>query len=156
MDTLNNLPVVIFIVDDKVKIIYLKDAAADFTGEIKQKCLSKKILDFIEDKNSLLLILETSNEQYFPKSIEIRFNRLNGKSFYTILSVNIYESDTQQEHFIISSVDLTNQKMQIEIVKDNQIKFENIANSALDQHSFLHFQKPSNRKFYIILCGSTS
>ena len=130
MDNLDKLPVVIFIIDDKGEIIYLNDTAADFMGEIKQKCLSKNFMDFIEDKNRLLILLEKSSKQDLPKSFEIRFNRLNGKSFYTILSVNNYENDSQQNHFIISLVDLTNQKMQAEIVKENQIRFENIANSA--------------------------
>lgn len=130
MDNFDKLPVVIFIVDINAKIIYLNDTAANFAGETKQKCLSKNLLDFIEDKNSLLLVLEKSNEQTLPKTLEIRFNRLNGKSFHTILSINNYDNDLKQKHFIISLVDLTNQKMQTELVKENQLRFENIANSA--------------------------
>ena len=35
-----------------------------------------------------------------------------------------------EELFIISVVDLTNQKMQAELIKESQVRFENIANSA--------------------------
>jgi PAS domain S-box-containing protein len=130
MDILEKLPIVIFVIDKKGRIIYLNDEASIFAGENKQRCLSKTFLDFIEDKNKLLLILEKSNQQNLPQSIEVKFKRMNGKSVHAILSISKENEDSNQTNFIISLVDITSQKMQTELIKENQVRFENIANSA--------------------------
>ncbi|MBK7631391.1 MAG: PAS domain-containing sensor histidine kinase [Ignavibacteriales bacterium] len=131
MEILDQLSIATFIIDETGKIIYLNKAACSFIGNTKEKCLSKDFFTFIQDKNSLQSILKNPDPKSLPQTIEIRFNRINGKSFYTILSINNYlNTETQQNQFIISLVDLTNQKMQVELIKENQLRFENIANSA--------------------------
>jgi PAS domain S-box-containing protein len=131
MKILDELPVALILIDKNGKIIFLNDSAASSIGDSKEKCLSKDFLNLIEDKNKLRSILENSDQEGLPKTIEIRINRNNGKSFYASLSINNYHNpETKQNQFIISLVDLTNQKMQLELIKENQVRFENIANSA--------------------------
>lgn len=131
MEILDHLPIALFIIDNKGTIIFLNNTASNIIGDTKDNFLSKNILNFIEDNNSLQSILETSDAPLFPQSLEIKFKRRNGKSFYTILSINnYYNNETNQNQFIITLVDLTNQKMQTELIKENQLRFENIANSA--------------------------
>ena len=131
MDILDKLPIALFIIDENGKIVFLNDSASNFIGDSKEKCVSKDFFNFIDDKTALQSILKKSDNKSLPKYIEVRFNRINGKSFYTFLSIdNYYNPETQQDQFIVSLVDLTNQKMQLELIKENQVRFENIANSA--------------------------
>lgn len=131
MDILDKLPIALFIIDEKGKIVFLNDSASNFIGDSKEKCVSKDFFNFLDDKTALQSILKKSDNKSLPKYIEVRFNRINGKSFYTFLSIdNYYNPETQQDQFIVSLVDLTNQKMQLELIKENQVRFENIANSA--------------------------
>lgn len=131
MEILDHLSIAVFIIDETGKIIYLNNAASSFIGNTKEKCLSLNFLEFIEDKKSLQSVLKKSDQQNLPKSIEMKFRKENGKSLYALLSINnFFNQQLKQNQFIISLVDLTNQKMQVELIKENQLRFENIANSA--------------------------
>lgn len=128
----DNVPFILFIIDDNGKIINLNKFAYEFIGKSKEEPLQENLLDFVEDnRDTLLSILKKSTGQTFPQSIEVKFKGKNNKSFYTILSINNYlHSKTNQSSFIVSAVDITNQKMQAELVRASQLRFENIANSA--------------------------
>ena len=119
-------------IDAKGVIINLNRFAEDLIGEKKEKILTRNLSDFIEgEKNVLQSILNKSGNEEFPQSIEVKFIRKNKKSFYTILSINNYlNAKSNQDLFIVSVVDLTNQKMNAELIKESQIRFENISNSA--------------------------
>lgn len=128
----DKVPVILFIIDGNGKIINLNELAYEFTGKRKDEKPSGNILDFIDgEKSKVSSILENSSNQVYPQSIEVKFKGKNNKSFYTVLSINNYvDTKIQSDHFIISVVDLTNQKMQAELIKESQLRFENIANSA--------------------------
>ena len=129
---LDSIPVILFIINDKGLVTFLNNAASDFVGEKKEKYISKNFLDrIISDKSIILDILNKPNEQILPKSLELKVKGNNNKSFYTFLSIDKFsQSDSQQNLFIVSIVDLTNQEMRSEILKESQFRFENIANSA--------------------------
>lgn len=129
---LDKVPVILFIIDDAGTIISLNEFACDFIGKSKEETFSRNFLDFVDDeKNTLSSILKKSADQNFPQSIEVKFKGKNNISFYTILSIkNFFDAKTNQELFIVSIVDITNQKMQAELVRASQLRFENIANSA--------------------------
>ena len=128
----DEVPVILFIIDNAGTIINLNEYGYKFIGKGKGENLSQNFLDFVDDeKNTLLSILRKTTDQTFPQSIEVRFKGMNNKSFYTILSINNYfDTETNKNLFIVSVVDITNQKMQAELVRASQLRFENIANSA--------------------------
>jgi PAS domain S-box-containing protein len=126
------VPVILFIIDDAGTIINLNEFASEFTGKSKEENLTGNFLDLIEDEKKILLsIIKKLTGQAFPQSIEVKFKGKNNITFYTILSIkNFFDPKTNQELFIVSVVDITNQKMKAELVKASQLRFENIANSA--------------------------
>ena len=128
----DRVPVILFIIDAEGAIIDLNAFAQEFIGKNKEEILAKNISDFIDgEKKVLQSILKKSAEPLFLQSIEVKFVGKNRKSFYTILSLNNYiNAKTNQDLFIVSVVDLTHQKMKAELIKDSQVRFENIANSA--------------------------
>ena len=128
----DRVPVILFIIDADGAIIDLNAFAQEFIGKNKEEILAKNISDFIDgEKNVLQSILKKSAEPLISQSIEVKFVGKNRKSFYTILSLNNYiNAKTNQDLFIVSVVDLTHQKMKAELIKDSQVRFENIANSA--------------------------
>jgi PAS domain S-box-containing protein len=119
-------------VDKNGFIKNLNSSAVDFLGAYDKDTNSKNFFDFIEsDKKTIARIFEQSNKITFPQTIEVRFTAKNNKTFYTILSINKHSRDkTTEELFIISVFDLTHHKMQAELIKESQLRFENIANSA--------------------------
>ena len=127
-----NIPAILFIVDKKGFIKNLNVSAKEFLGAYDKDSESNSFFDFIEsDKKTILKIFEQSNQITFPQTIEVRFIAKNNKTFYTSLSINKYSGyKTTEEFFIISVFDLTHHKMQAELIKESQLRFENIANSA--------------------------
>lgn len=127
-----NTATVIFIVSKTGLIEDLNKAAINFIELELKECKGQRFINFIEsNKTQVLKIFEQINENIFPKSIEAKFKLNNNKSFYTTLSINKYfNDDTNEEQFIISLFDLTLHKMKAELIKESQLRFENIANSA--------------------------
>lgn len=127
-----NIPVILFIVDKKGFIKNLNVLAKNFLGTYDKVTESISFFDFIEsDKKTISRIFEQSNQITFPQTIEVRFTAKNNKTFYTNLSINkLSGNKTTEEFFIISVFDLTHHKMQAELIKESQLRFENIANSA--------------------------
>ncbi len=129
---IENIPAILFIVDKKGFIKNFNVSAKEFLGAYDKDSESNSFFDFIEsDKKTILKIFEQSNQITFPQTIEVRFTAKNNKTFYTNLSINKYSGyKTTEEFFIISVFDLTHHKMQAELIKESQLRFENIANSA--------------------------
>jgi PAS domain S-box-containing protein len=125
-------PTILFIVSKDGSIIDLNQQATNFVGLDSSNCQTNKFIDFIEDKkNKLAKIFEEANQTNFPQLLEVKFKAKNHKSFHTMLSINISFNDEMNEQiFIISVFDLTHYKMQAELIRESQLRFENIANSA--------------------------
>jgi len=119
-------------VDKKGFIINLNYSAKEFLGLDSDNCKDKNLVDhLINNKKSFFNILNNSEPSAFPQSIEVKIQAKNKHTFYTSLSINKYFDDKLvKDLFVISIFDLTHQKMQSELIKESQLRFENIANSA--------------------------
>jgi PAS domain S-box-containing protein len=127
-----NIPAILLIVDKKGYIKILNNSAKEFLGIDSENCTGKNLVDYLTiNQKSFLNILNNSEQSEFPQSIEVKIQAKNKHTFYTSLSINIWFDEQQDKDlFIISIFDLTNQKMQSELIKESQLRFENIANSA--------------------------
>ena len=125
-------PVIIFIVDNTGRIVSANQLAKDFLDEKIDKIKSINFCDLIDvESNKIKSILTNTAQNIYPKTIEVKLKGSNNKSYYTSLSINNYfDDESNRELFIISVFDLTHQKMQAELIKESQLRFENIANSA--------------------------
>lgn len=125
-------PVIIFIVDNTGRIVSANQLAKDFLDEKIDKIKSINFCDLIDvESNKIKSILTDTAQNIYPKTIEVKLKGSNNKSYYTSLSINNYfDEELNRELFVISVFDLTHQKMQAELIKESQLRFENIANSA--------------------------
>jgi len=119
-------------VDKKGDIKILNHSAKEFLGLDSENCTGKNLVDYLTiNQKSFLNILNTSKPSAFPQSIEVKVQAKNKHTFYTSISINKYfDEKLDNDSFVISIFDLTHQKMQSELIKESQLRFENIANSA--------------------------
>lgn len=125
-------PVILFIVDKEGNILNANQLAKDFLGGDSDKIASLNFCGLLDaESNTIKSILTKPAQNTFPITIEVKLKGVNNKSFYTSLSINNYfDEENKIDLFIISVFDLTHQKMQAELIKESQLRFENIANSA--------------------------
>lgn len=130
--TFEKTPAILFILTKQGFVRNINKAAEDFIEISKDECINKKFIDFIEtNQNSLLKTFEQLNEITFPKNIEVKFKAKSNRTFHTNLSINkIFNDELNEDEIIVSVFDLTHYKMRAELIKESQIRFENIANSA--------------------------
>ncbi|MFZ1281360.1 MAG: PAS domain-containing protein, partial [Ignavibacteriaceae bacterium] len=125
-------PVILFIVDKEGNILNGNQLAKDFLGKDSDNISSLNFCDLLDaESNNIKSILNQPSQIILPKTTEVKLKGINNKSFYTSLSINNYfDEESKIDLFIISVFDLTHQKMQAELIKESQLRFENIANSA--------------------------
>lgn len=128
----DNSPSILLVVDKKGFLINLNSSAKEFLGLDSDFCTDKNLIDYlIIDQKSFISLLNNSSPAESQKSIEVKIRAKNNNIFSTSLSINKFFDDKQkEEYFIISLFDLTHHKMQTELVRESQLRFENIANSA--------------------------
>jgi PAS domain S-box-containing protein len=128
----NHIPSILLVVDKKGFIINLNNSAKEFFGFDSDNFNDKNLVDFlINNQKSFIDFLNNTEPEVFSLSIEVKVLAKNNKALFTSLSINKYFDENQrEEYFLISIFDLTHYKMQTELIKESQLRFENIANSA--------------------------
>lgn len=128
----DNSPSILLVVDKEGFLINLNSSAKEFLGLDADSFRNKNLVDYLaENQKSFLSLLNNADQLTFPQSIEIKVCAKNNYTLYTSLAINKYSDEKQkEEYFLISLFDLTHHKMQTELIKESQLRFENIANSA--------------------------
>lgn len=126
------IPAVVFIVDKTGLIRNQNNFAKSFIAASPEEDIPKNFFEFIEHGKELIFsVLNEADQIKFPYFTEIKFTSKNNKSFQTHVSINTFkEAENSEELFIISLFDITSHKMQAELIKESQLRFESIANSA--------------------------
>lgn len=126
------VPANILIVDKNGFIADASKYAIDFLGlddsDLSKTNLFKLFtsgkLDFQNENQIEISILSS-------KSTESRIKAKNNNTCFVSVSVNkLQETEGSEELYIVSLTDLTAHKMKAELIKQSQLRFENIANSA--------------------------
>lgn len=126
------IPGNILVTDQHGFILEASKSAIDFLGLKEDEFGTKNLFDFIPEnfdgiqKDKLTLSSLTSSS-----STEYKLTVKNNHAVYVSVSINSLEMEkTGKEYYIISLFDLTLHKMKAELIKQSQLRFENIANSA--------------------------
>lgn len=128
----DSIPASIFAINKQGTIVFLNKSAQNFSGINAANLSAENLFHYLSnDGMSFKEIINDFPESQSIVSLEAKFTSKNKKTFYTTVAVNKLENKFFDEQvFIISITDLTFQKMQAELIKESQIRFENIANSA--------------------------
>ena len=127
------IPAPLFIVDYDGNIIDLNQTALNFIAESKEKLVKASFLDLVqqEQKNSFNNYLEKIKETLIEQSEEFDVKGNGGSYYHTYISAkNIPEFNDHKNLITLTLFDLTFQHMQATFIKESQVRFENIANSA--------------------------
>jgi PAS domain S-box-containing protein len=127
------LPTSIYILDEKGIIIEVNSPALELTGGEKKKVIQTNFIKLIEEKQwgNFQTFLDNSFKTNDTQKAEFRILGKDNNYFHTLVFAKRMEHEKPEKKLCsVNLVDLTHYKMQEELIKENQIRFENMANSA--------------------------
>jgi PAS domain S-box-containing protein len=127
------IPASLFIIDYEGNIIDLNQSALNFIAESKENLVKASFLDLVqqEQKNSFNNYLAKIKETLIEQSEEFDVKGNGGSYYHTYISAkNIPGFNDHKNLIALTLFDLTFQHMQALFIKESQVRFENIANSA--------------------------
>ena len=126
-------PTSIFILDEEGIIVELNSPALRLTGGKNKKLVQTSFIRLVEEKqrSDFQSFLDSSFETDDTKKAEFRILGKDNNYFHSLLFVKRVDQDRPEKKLCsLNLVDLSHYKMQEELIRENQIRFENMANTA--------------------------
>ena len=129
----DNFPLAHLILDQNSIVLKLNaQCSAMLEMDIKE-ILGKKIDDFIhpDDGSKFYEALQKAHGSSKQMIIELRIKKSDNNYFYALLIINYeFSNELNSKFYLLTLADFTTHKMKAEFAKDNEARFENMANSA--------------------------
>lgn len=126
-------PTSIYILDERGIIIEVNSPALELTGGEREKVIQTSFLNLIEEKqrSHFQIFLDKSFETNDTQKDEFRIIGKDNNYFHTLaFAKRMVDDEPVKKLCSVNLVDLTHYKMQEELIRENQIRFENMANTA--------------------------
>ena len=127
------IPTSIYILDEQGTIIEVNSQALNLIGIEKDNAIQTSFFKLIEEKQkgSFQTFLDKSFETNNTQKAEFRILGKDNNYFHTLVFAKCMESEEPEKKLCsVNLIDLTHYKMQEELIRENQIRFENMANTA--------------------------
>lgn len=130
---IETIPVAAFTLEPDGTINDLNVLAAKFIADSKENLIQTSFVGFIqkEQKESFQKFLSDTLNSSDTKKLEFNIKDRGGNYTYSLITARSFIEDQSGKKIIsLVLIDLTFHKMQSELIKESQSRFENIANSA--------------------------
>lgn len=122
-----------FLLNSGEILIEVNNLGISLLGKEKKKIINRKFSELIEKnyRESFNEIFINACGSVIPQMMEIKIRGADKNYFPALLLLKPGAFASPENNlFFLSLIDLTNQKMKEEVIKDNQARFESIANNA--------------------------
>jgi PAS domain S-box-containing protein len=126
-------PTSIYLLDQQGFIIEVNSPALELTGGERYNVIQTNFINLIEEKqrSNFKTFLDKSFETNNTQKAEFRILRKDNNYFHTLVFAKCMVGEEPEKKLCsVNLVDLTHYKMQEELIRENQIRFENMANTA--------------------------
>ncbi len=129
----DNFPLSHLILDRDSIVLNLNAQCSELLGRETKEILGKKFEDFVhpDDGAKYNDAIKKLNDFYNQTLVELRIKKDENNYFHALLIINFETSNAlNTKYYLLALVDFTSSKMKEEFAKDNEARFENMANSA--------------------------
>ena len=126
-------PTSIYILDEQGIVIEVNSPALELIGRGQMKLIQTSFIKLVEEKqrSGFKSFLDSSFETNDTQKAEFRILGKDNSYFHTLLFAKcINQKEPEKKLCSVNLVDLSHYKMQEELIRENQIRFENMANTA--------------------------
>jgi len=126
-------PTSIYILDEQGIIIEANSPALELIGRGQMKLIQTSFIKLVEEKQraDFQSFLDSSFETNDTQKAEFRILGKDNNYFHSLLFAKRMDHDEPGKKLCsVNLVDLSHYKMQEELIRENQIRFENMANTA--------------------------
>lgn len=126
-------PTSFYLLNEQGLIIDLNGPASELIGRERDEVIQTNFTELIEEKQRdyFQTFLDTSFSSDSSQKAEFRILRKDNNYFHTLVFAKCINCDELERKLCsVNLIDLTQYKMQEELIRENQIRFENMANTA--------------------------
>ncbi len=126
-------PTSIYILDERGIIIEVNSPALVLTGGERKKVIQTSFINLIEEnqRSYFQIILDKSFKTTDTQKTEFRIIGKDNNYFHTLaFAKRVLDFEHEKKLCSVTLVDITHYKMQEEVIRENQARFENMANTA--------------------------
>ena len=126
-------PTSVYILDERGIIIEVNSPALELTGGERKKVIQTSFINLIEEnqRNDFQIFLDKSFKTADTQKAEFRIMGKDNNHFPTLaFAKQLVDVEPEKKLCSVNLVDFTLYKMQEELIRENQIRFENMANTA--------------------------
>ncbi len=126
-------PTSIYILDEQGIIVEVNSPALELTGGERKKVIQTSFINLVEENNrsNFQILLDKSFKTSDTQKAEFRIIGKDNNYFHTLAyAKRVVDVDPENKLCSVTLVDLTHYKIQEEVIKESQARFENMANTA--------------------------
>lgn len=126
-------PISIYILDEQGIIIEVNSPALELTGGERKKVIQTSFINLIEEnkRSYFQIILDKSFKTTGTQKAEFRIIGADNNYFHTLaFAKRLADVDPENKLCSVTLVDITHYKIQEEVIRESQARFENMANTA--------------------------
>ena len=126
-------PSALFILDKETKILELNSIGASLTGWGKEQLINTRFSELLDDeeKETINRIVEKSFVTKDSQVADLKIRKRDKNYIYTLaVAKSVSFAENKNTVCSVSLVDITLQKMKDEVLRGNEARFENMANTA--------------------------
>jgi PAS domain S-box-containing protein len=126
-------PTSIYILDEQGIIIEVNSPALELTGGERKKVVQTSFINLIEEnkRSYFQIFLDKSFKTTDTQKAEFRIIGKDNDYFHTLAFAKcVVDADPENKLCSVTLVDITHFKMQEEMIRESQARFENMANTA--------------------------
>ncbi len=126
-------PTSIYILDEQGIIVEVNSPALELTGGERKKVIQTSFINLVEENNrsNFQIFLDKSFKTSDTQKAEFRIIGKDNNYFHTLAyAKRVVDVDPENKLCSVTLVDLTQYKIQEEVIKESQARFENMANTA--------------------------
>jgi PAS domain S-box-containing protein len=126
-------PTSIYILDEQGIIIEVNSPALELTGGERKKVIQTSFINLIEEnkRSYFQIFLDKSFKTTDTQKAEFRIIGKDNNYFHTLaFAKRVLDADPENKLCSVTLVDITHFKMQEEMIRESQARFENMANTA--------------------------
>jgi PAS domain S-box-containing protein len=126
-------PTSIYILDEQGVIVELNSLALKLTGGEREQVIQTSFIDIIEkyQRSYFQTFLDNTFKTTDTQKAEFKILGKDNNYFHTLaFAKQVVDVESEKKLCSVNLVDLTLYKMQEEVIRENQVRFENMANTA--------------------------
>ncbi len=126
-------PTSIYILDEQGIIVEVNSPALELTGGERKKVIQTSFINLVEEnkRSYFQIFLDKSFKTSDTQKAEFRIIGKDNNYFHTLAyAKRMVDFDSENKLCSVTLVDLTHYKIQEEVIKESQARFENMANTA--------------------------